>query len=92
MFIFFSSNKLCSLIVNDDGSYVYDTEISLSNVLTELGIPVGDAVKGKEVFEFDISGFKSMLSVFGGNNADFNVRVVNKDGAEATGSMLIKIP
>lgn len=80
------------LVVNDDGSYVYDTEISLSNVLTELGIPVGDAVKGKEVFEFDISGFKSMLSVFGGNNADFNVRVVNKDGAEATGSMLIKIP
>ena len=81
-------NQACK---NDDGSYIF-TDEDLATVLQTFGFPTGDDVKGKKKLPFDISGFKSMLSVFSGTTADFNVRVVDNNGGEATGSIKIQVP
>lgn len=82
------NNQACK---NDDGTYIY-TDEDLATVLQTFGFPTGDAVIGKKKLPFDISGFKSMLKVFGGATADFNVRVVDNNGGEASGSIKIQVP
>lgn len=81
-------NQVCK---NDDGTYIY-TDEDLATVLERFGFPTGEKVIGKKKLPFDISGFKSMLGIFPGYTADFNVRVVDNNGGEATGSIKIEVP
>ena len=80
--------------LNDDGSYKYDESGTVAGILTALPtpIPVEDDVFGKKKMAFDITGFKPMLALFKDITADFNVRVVDNEGGEASGAILIKTP
>lgn len=80
--------------LNDDGSYKYNESSSVGDFLTSLPtpIPIGNDVLGQKKMEFDITGFKSLLGGFSDLTADFKVKVVDSEGGEAEGAILIQTP
>ena len=59
--------------------------------ISELGLPYGDAIRGKTELDFDISTFTGLLIPFKGTHT-FNISVTDNQGKTESKSLVINVP